>query len=281
MSIPTIEEIRQAYDEITDIMKDITTVEQCRELAKRLGFTIEINGFSVKEYANQYKSEEEANTAIDWIRVENYEMLSYVYFHKDGPVMFDVWCDDVDADFLIDITIDKLEDAYADGVKWVEEQQVSEINEYRYSLLSRLKMDCDYYLGASNGYEGHLWAKTVEAQIEEMKRLYNGFSEDKKPEWLTMEDILEYETKMMEFKESKKGDTLYGIGVLPEESLPYSQGYRYAAYIKDATKETYLKELVEFFKTEDEVQQFVNEHPEYGKDNTMADIVQRPKGRGR
>ena len=122
MNTPTLESITKAYNEITELMKDVSTVEKCREVAKRRGLTIEINGFFIEEYANQFVDEKAADAAIDWIRVEDYEMLNYVYFHKNGAIFFDVWSDDMDDDFLVDVTIDTLEAAYADGLKWLEEK---------------------------------------------------------------------------------------------------------------------------------------------------------------
>lgn len=41
-----------------------------------------------------------------------------------------------------------------------------------------------------------LWAGNVEDHIATMKAIYNSFSDDKKPEWLTMEQITEFETEM-------------------------------------------------------------------------------------
>lgn len=76
--------------------------------------------------------------------------------------------------------------------------------QYRYFMLGRLKNDCDYFLGNGYGYEGHLWAKTVEGQIKEMRDRWNSFEEDEKPEWLTMEQINEYEKNMLYARESRK-----------------------------------------------------------------------------
>lgn len=67
---------------------------------------------------------------------------------------------------------------------------------FRYQLLSRMKMDCDYYLGNGQGSNKHLWAGNVDDQIKAMKALWNSFPEDKKPEWLSMEEIESYEAKM-------------------------------------------------------------------------------------
>lgn len=75
---------------------------------------------------------------------------------------------------------------------------------FEYSMLSRLKSDCDYFLGNGYGYEGHLWAGSVEKQIEEMKRRWNEFEEDEKPEWLAMEDINRYEKEMIERRKSNE-----------------------------------------------------------------------------
>ena len=63
-----------------------------------------------------------------------------------------------------------------------------------YRLLSRLKDDCDYFLGAGGRAEKHLWAGNVRDQIAKMRELYDALPE--KPEWLTMEDIDHYAQRM-------------------------------------------------------------------------------------
>ena len=72
---------------------------------------------------------------------------------------------------------------------------------FEYSMLGRLQSDCEYFLGNGNGYEGHLWAHTVEAQIKEMRDRWNAFEDDEKPEWLTMEQIDKYEKLMLDRRE--------------------------------------------------------------------------------
>lgn len=67
---------------------------------------------------------------------------------------------------------------------------------FRYRLLSRMKQDCEYFLGYGNRSPRHLWAGEVAGQIETMKALHNSFPEGEKPEWLTWEDILKYEADM-------------------------------------------------------------------------------------
>lgn len=67
-------------------------------------------------------------------------------------------------------------------------------NTFNYMMLSRLQSDCDYFLGYGNRSIRHLPRGSVDEQIKEMKRLWNNLPE--KPEWLSMEEIEDYEKKM-------------------------------------------------------------------------------------
>lgn len=67
---------------------------------------------------------------------------------------------------------------------------------FNYMMLSRLKSDCEYYLGYGYRNKKQLWAGNEADQIEEMKKLYNSFPDGEKPEWLTWEEILNYEKQM-------------------------------------------------------------------------------------
>lgn len=78
------------------------------------------------------------------------------------------------------------------------ESKDNEGSEYDYMLLDRLKQDCEYFLGNGNRAEKHLWAGNVDDQIAKMKELYNKLPE--KPEWLSMEDIENYEKEMKQEK---------------------------------------------------------------------------------
>lgn len=70
-------------------------------------------------------------------------------------------------------------------------------SKFRYMLLSRLQCDCEYYLNHGNRFPGCLWAGNEQEQIEFMTRLHEGFKEDEKPEWLTMDEIKEYARRML------------------------------------------------------------------------------------
>ena len=66
--------------------------------------------------------------------------------------------------------------------------------ESEYRLLSRLKSDCEYFLGNGQRAEKHLWAGSVEKQIAKMRELY-GILPDK-PEWLSEQDVDRYQEQM-------------------------------------------------------------------------------------
>lgn len=83
--------------------------------------------------------------------------------------------------------------------------------EFEYRLLSRLKQDCEYFLGAGNRYEGHLWAGNVQYQISKMRELYAMLPE--KPEWLSEQDIDRYAENMLVFRhrtnDKQKAEDMY------------------------------------------------------------------------
>lgn len=66
----------------------------------------------------------------------------------------------------------------------------------RYQLLGRLQSDCEYFLNWGDGSIGRLWTGSVELQIELMKQIHDSFKEEEKPQWLTMEQIMEYGRRM-------------------------------------------------------------------------------------
>lgn len=69
---------------------------------------------------------------------------------------------------------------------------------FRYQLLSRMKSDCEYFLGNGNRHEKYLWGQEVGEHIGYMKALWISFQANKKPEWLSFEEIEAYEKRMSE-----------------------------------------------------------------------------------
>ena len=79
--------------------------------------------------------------------------------------------------------------------KFFTEQEKSVLEQNRnYLILDRLRADCEYFLGAGNRAEKHLWAGSVYAQIVKMRELYDALPQ--KPEWLTKEMIDDYAERM-------------------------------------------------------------------------------------
>lgn len=74
-----------------------------------------------------------------------------------------------------------------------------ENNIFNYQMLDRLRSDCDYYLGNGNGNSKHLYYKDINKQIEEMKKIYNSFSDEDKPKWISLDKIEDYRNKMQNF----------------------------------------------------------------------------------
>ena len=64
----------------------------------------------------------------------------------------------------------------------------------QYRLLDRLCADCEYFLGAGQRAEKHLWAGSVDAQIEKMRELYAQLPE--KPDWISLDIITAYARRM-------------------------------------------------------------------------------------
>lgn len=71
-------------------------------------------------------------------------------------------------------------------------------DKFKYQLLSRMKQDCEYFLGNGGRHVKHLWvSEGVDAHIDYMKGIWMDFHKDDiAPEWLTWEEILSYERRM-------------------------------------------------------------------------------------
>lgn len=88
-----------------------------------------------------------------------------------------------------------------DSIK-IDDSILKQSDKFKYQLLGRMMTDCSYFLGAGKGAEKFLWAGNVPEQIAYMKAIYNSFPDNKKPEWISLADIDEYEKKMLNLDES-------------------------------------------------------------------------------
>lgn len=118
---------------------------------------------------------------------------------------------------------------------------------FKYQLLSRMKNDCNYYLGFGNRNEKSLWSESVGQHITDMKALLESFDRPNKPEWLTIMDIWEYEIKMtnkISIKEAKLliylGDSKYLDGIIKYEN---DNNIKSDLFIIDEVVKKFFKQL--------------------------------------
>jgi Large polyvalent protein-associated domain 11 len=73
-------------------------------------------------------------------------------------------------------------------------------HKFNYMMLGRLKSDCEYFLNYGGGSLRNLYYGDIEKHITEMKKLWNSFPENEKPDWLSYEDIEKYEEDMLSYE---------------------------------------------------------------------------------
>lgn len=79
-----------------------------------------------------------------------------------------------------------------------EDERLQDRFRHEYMMLSRLKGDCIGYLTEGDwryNQPSRIWAGDVQKHIDKMRQLWNILPI--KPEWLTMEQINEYATRMI------------------------------------------------------------------------------------
>jgi hypothetical protein len=101
---PTLTDIVRDYYEFKEVIRGIKTVNQVKDLVDETLLCAEINGMTVAEYIENGCTDE----GIEWIRYDRFGCLRCIYDRFDGNLMFDVWSEACDDDFIRDITIDKL-----------------------------------------------------------------------------------------------------------------------------------------------------------------------------
>ena len=79
-----------------------------------------------------------------------------------------------------------------------KEEVLQHDKKFRYMLLSRMQSDCEYYLNYGNRNPKRLLAGDEQRQIEYMILLHDSFKEDEKPQWLSLDEILDYQKRMLE-----------------------------------------------------------------------------------
>lgn len=141
------------------------------------------------------------------------------------------------------------------GKLLAKSESISEGAEFDYMLLDRLRTDCEYFLGNGNGYEKNLWAGNVEDQIAKMRELYNKVAE--KPEWISMEDIDNYEKEMLAKRDAKNESSEVEREVLPIKFVRVDDWNR--PIFKAEGKKYYLSDvnnLFDYGATDEQVKEF-------------------------
>lgn len=181
---------------------------------------------------------------------QNGAMITILEPTKNNEVQFKVTntkTGEEGTDVYITSSIDKI--LKDNGYIKVEENKLQENDtdlEYKYMLLDRLKQDCEYFLGNGNGNTEHsLWAKNIDEQIGKMKEIYNSFSEEEKPDWITIEDINNYEKRMKEYNKDVKTEDLSDKDKFLVHILN--------GVIKDIQDKFNVEATAEFTKDEDEI----------------------------
>ena len=174
---------------------------------------------------------------------------------KVEKISGDVSMRDITFDDTVGIPINRIENI--DFVRsLLAEQSIDKTQPFEdeYRLLSRLKSDCEYFLGTGARAEKHLWAGSVDEQIDKMRELYDLLPE--KPEWLSKQDIDNYERQMIGSAQSKNnyeyhlGDTVY-IGASEYEVLSFDDNRvmlydpKFPLFNKEFTKDEFDRKVRE------------------------------------
>ena len=138
---------------------------------------------------------------------------------------------------------------------------------FRYQMLSRMEADCKYYLGNGGRHIKYLWAGNEKDQIACMKALWKSFPEDKKPEWLTFEQIQDFEKQMVGI------EVLFTFGSW--EKFPYQMGY------VSITAPSVKMAIEEFRRNYPDVNEgTLNCSDYYYKEESVAEIKEHGNGAG-
>ena len=107
------EKLKKQYYEIVEIIGKERDIEVLKEIAKRNNLYLEVNGVYI-DHLKQCEDKQE----IDWVRVEYYKDLWYIYFFADGSIIFDVEIDDIDGGIIEDgISIEKFTEEHYENSK--------------------------------------------------------------------------------------------------------------------------------------------------------------------
>lgn len=111
--IPSIEHIKNLYNEVIPLLKKLKTKADVIDFGKRHKVTMEIN-YDLAELFDE-------SQPIEVIRCESWGDLDYIYVYTNevNKPHFDVWCDFMQCDFVDGAFIENIEKYYIEGIRWL------------------------------------------------------------------------------------------------------------------------------------------------------------------
>lgn len=113
----TYDDIIEDYNKLKSMIDGVKSKATLEKIAKDNNLYIEINGDSIKSF-------DEENEVIEWVRVEHFNNLDYIYFSYDkedskvaDSIYFDVWCEEYYDDVIDSADINNIEQDYIDFIK--------------------------------------------------------------------------------------------------------------------------------------------------------------------
>lgn len=118
---------------------------------------------------------------------------------------------DVNVKGLEEVVLDRWKQEIGETEQETSKSDTPDMNpevKLQYMILSRLKSDCDYYVGACSKNlvdmkeaQKHLYTGNIEEQITKMREIYDTLPQ--KPEWLSIDDINRYEKRMLDLRDGE------------------------------------------------------------------------------
>lgn len=192
LALETAGKLEELNEEIEDDFEDFSDLNNSDIADKIISNFEEITNIPVKEIFNYDKSIEGIFNDENVDKSAGY-ILDYLGEHG---------INDIRKDEILYVLDDKLGELYQQYIpndlsESKSDDLVNRDNEFKQAMLSRLESDCRYFLGNGNRSESQLYSKNVKEHIQLMKDLYNSFAENEKPNWISMNDIENYEKEMI------------------------------------------------------------------------------------
>lgn len=179
------------------------------DIPRRLSFVVSLDDIDKDSFSTGLQKEEFKEIASDLkkigieLKIDSGHLVLGYLKGKEGIINWD--------DYLR-VPKEKVKNVDMKGAGKVEQEMnkaeiLNQGKEFKYKLLDRMRSDCEYYLSYGNKDAKYLWAGNEKEQIETMRAIYNSFSQNEKPEWITLEQIDGFEKEMVEMAKEQEINT--------------------------------------------------------------------------